>query len=88
MCTPDCGAIRVLVWTSLSVDYTSKAHVVTLALQVGIPIDEFVKGAMEGLDSGASEFAVGDLGRNSRGTINREKFDQVFNTMNPPDKEE
>jgi hypothetical protein len=65
----------------------SESHVGTLALQVGIPIDEFVKGAMEGLDSGASEFAVGDLGRNSRDTINREKFDQVFNTMNPPDKE-
>ena len=55
-------------------------------MQVGIPIDEFVTGAMEGLDSGATEFAVGDLGRNSRATINKDKFDQVFNKMNPPDE--
>ena len=49
-------------------------------MQVGMPIDEFTKEAMEGLDSGEPEFAIG-LGQKLAGTVDQQKFEQVFGMM-------
>ena len=45
-----------------------------------MPIDEFTKEAMEGLDSGSPEFAVG-LGQKLAGTVDGEKFEKAFQQM-------
>ena len=48
--------------------------------QVGMPIGDFTKEAMEGLDSGAPEFAVG-MGKNFAGVVNHEEFGKMFGRM-------
>ncbi len=51
-----------------------------LSKQVGMPIDEFLKEAMEGLDSGEPEFAIG-LGQKLAGTVDQQKFEHAFGMM-------
>ena len=45
-----------------------------------MPIDKFTKETMEGLDSGAPEFAIG-LGQKLAGTVDSEKFEKAFGMM-------
>ena len=47
-----------------------------------MPVDAFIKDAMDGLDSGADEIAVGPIGKKFRAVINDEKFQQMFDTVN------
>ena len=63
---------------------TSRACNVVDAMlsQVGMPIDAFIKEAMEGLDSGATEIAVGPMGKKFRATVNDANFQQMFDTLN------
>jgi len=49
--------------------------------QVGVPIDAFIKSAMEGLDEGLDEVACTDAGKRFRAVIDDEKFGKMFEML-------
>ena len=50
-------------------------------VQVGVPIDAFIKNAMAGLDEGLDEVAVCPEGKRFREVINDEKFSKMFEML-------
>ena len=61
---------------------TCRAHMPCASCaQVGVPIDAFIKSAMEGLDEGLDEVAVTDAGKKFRAVIDDEKFGKMFEML-------
>ncbi len=46
-----------------------------------MPIDAFIKSAMEGLDEGLDEVACTDAGKRFRAVIDDEKFGKMFEML-------